>query len=88
MKTRDQRPKTKDQNKKGQSTIEFTFTLIVIFFLAYGLIRVFRWVGLDMAERRWAQEQSITLNGTSAEQQLAPDFYRPKRLHVSFKDGQ
>ena len=71
----------------GQSTIEFTFTLIVICFLAYGLIRVFRWAGMDLAERRWAHEQSLA-NGATVEQQLAPDFYRPKRLHVTFKGGQ
>ena len=73
--------------KKAQSTIEFTFVLIVIFFLSYGLLRIFRWAGMDLAERRWAHEQLLA-NGTTAEQQLAPDFYRPKRLHIMFKGGQ
>ena len=65
----------------GQSTIEFTFVLIVILFLAYGMIRIFRWAGMDLAERRWANDKVMTDPKLSTEEQLAPDFYRPKRLN-------
>lgn len=68
---------------KGQASIEFAAVLIIIFFLVYGLIRIFRWAGLDLAERRWAAE----MRGSSMEQQLAPNFYRPKRLHTVFESG-
>ena len=47
----------------AQSTIEFTFVLIVIFFLVYGLIRIFRWAGMDLAERRWAYDQHAVVGG-------------------------
>ena len=69
---------------KAQSTIEFTFVMIAILLLAYGLIRVFRWAGMDLAERRWTHEQ-VLVNGATAQEQLAPDFYRPKRLNSVFK---
>ena len=69
---------------RAQSTIEFTFVMIVILLLAYGLIRVFRWVGMDLAERRWTHEQVLT-GGATTQEQLAPDFYRPKRLNSVFK---
>ena len=43
----------------GQSTIEFTFGIIVIMFLIYGMIQVFRWAGMDLAQRRYYQDTSI-----------------------------
>ena len=57
---------------KAQSTIEFTFAMIVIMFLVYGMVQVFRWTGMDLAQRRFAQDSSITttnlLNGDPAAQ--------------------
>jgi hypothetical protein len=52
--------------KKAQSTIEFTFAMIAIMFLAYGMVMVFRWAGMDLAQRRYAQDTSLTnLNTTN-----------------------
>ncbi len=68
---------------RAQSTIEFTFSVIVIVFLAYGLIRVFRWGGMDLAERRWTSDAVLKNESLSVEQQLAPDFYRPKRINAT-----
>jgi len=48
-------------NTKAQSTIEFTFAVIVILFLVYGMVQVFRWAGLDLAQRRYSQDTSITV---------------------------
>ena len=71
----------------GQSTIEFTFVMIAILLLTYGLIRIFCWAGLDLAERRFTHEQVLT-NGATAVEQLVPDFYRPKRLNSVYKGTQ
>ena len=46
--------------KKAQSTIEFTFAVIAIVFLIYGMVMVFRWAGMDLANRRFVQDNSIT----------------------------
>jgi len=44
----------------AQSTIEFTFGMIVILFLIYGMVQVFRWTGMDLAQRRYSQDASIS----------------------------
>lgn len=69
--------------KKAQSTIEFTFAMIVIVFLIYGMVRVFFWVGMDLANRRWAQDNSM-VNGVNAQLQLAPDGYRVRSLDAVY----
>jgi len=71
---------------KAQSTIEFTFVMIAILLLAYGLIRIFRWAGMDLAERRYEHERVLT-SGSNAYDQLKPDFYRPKRLNSFYRGG-
>ena len=70
---------------RGQSTIEFTFVLIVIFFLTYGLIRAFRWAGMDLAERRWTQDHTLTNCQGDQTPCLSSDFYRPKRIGGVFR---
>ena len=45
---------------KAQSTVEFTFALIVIMFLIYGMVQVFRWAGMDLAQRQYSQDTSLT----------------------------
>jgi hypothetical protein len=47
-------------NTIAQSTIEFTFAMIVIMFLVYGMVQVFRWAGMDLANRRYSQDVSLT----------------------------
>lgn len=48
------------ENIKAQSTIEFTFAVIAIMFLIYGMVMVFRWAGMDLAQRRYEQDTSLT----------------------------
>ena len=79
-------------NKKAQSTIEFTFVLIVIFFMVYGLIRIFRWAGMDLANRRYWQESVMwgtSQGGDPASQLSAGDFYQPMSAiyHGSITNG-
>ncbi len=50
------------ENTKAQSTIEFTFAMVVVMFLIYGMVQVFRWAGMDLAQRRYLQDTSITAN--------------------------
>ena len=44
---------------RAQSTIEFTFAMIIVLLLVFGLIRIFRWAGMDLAERRWAYDKAM-----------------------------
>ena len=47
---------------KAQSTIEFTFAMIVIMFLIFGMVMVFRWAGMDLANRRVSQDSALTMD--------------------------
>jgi len=44
----------------GQVNIEITFSMIIIVMLLLGMIRVFFWVGNDLADRRRAHEATLT----------------------------
>ena len=48
------------KNIKAQSTIEFTFAMIVIVFVIFGMMHVFRWAGMDLANGRYVQDASLT----------------------------
>ena len=69
---------------KAQSTIEMTFVMIAICLLAFGMVRIFRFIGMDLAERRWSHENTIT-TGNDVQVQLNPDFYRTKRMNSAVK---
>ncbi len=66
----------------GQATIESTFSIIVIVMLILSMIRLFFWVGSDLAARRVAHEQVLLTPvsggpGTIDEnyRQIRPMFY-------------
>ena len=41
---------------KAQVFIEFTFCMIIIFLIIYGLTQILIWTGVDIAERRRANK--------------------------------
>jgi hypothetical protein len=72
-------------NTKAQSTIEFTFAMIAIVFLIYGMVMVFRWAGMDLAQRRYAQDTSLTdLTTSDPSSELSPDFDRPMPIDAVY----
>ena len=72
---------------QAQSTLEFVFVMVAIMFLIYGTVQVFRWVGMDMAQRRWAYDNSLTSAADSGDmRQLTRDPYRPSRINA-FPNG-
>lgn len=62
----------------GQSLVEFTFAMIVVAFLIYGMIRIFWWAGRDLAMRSWTHDNTLmTLPAShNPADQLRADFYR------------
>jgi len=78
----------------AQSTIEFTFCLVIVVLLAYGVMKAFRWVGLDLAERRATHDGTLTVpideKWTNEEEgplkQLSPGFYRAKKMGLVFNE--
>ncbi len=69
-----------ETNRVGQAVLEFTFSMVILVLLIMGLIKVFLWTGIDLAERRKAHERVLTqtLPGTEAVyelRQIRPTFF-------------
>jgi hypothetical protein len=60
--------------------------MIITLILVYALFMVFRWSGLDLAERRVAHELLLTNESLRPEQQLNPDFYKPRKLDAAVRE--
>jgi flagellar biogenesis protein FliO len=73
------------KNENGQSTIEFSFAMMVTLIIVVALILVFRWVGMDYANRRFTHEQLLTNDSLRPEQQLNPDFYRARKIDAAYR---
>lgn len=43
----------------GQAAIEFVFCMIIVLLMMYGTIMIFRWSGVDLAERRMAHDKTL-----------------------------
>ncbi len=70
------------ENRKAQSTIEFTFAVVGTMFLIYGMVMIFRWAGMDLANRRYLQDTLITNLDTAtgdpaSELNSDADYFQP-----------
>ena len=76
----------------GQTMIEFTFSLIIVMLMMYGLMKVFEWTGKDQAMRRIAHDEvlfskidrSYDINnpGEGPLKQIDPYFYTPISMNA------
>ena len=66
---------------KGQVIIEFTFCLVIVLLMIYGVTKVFIWAGRDLVERRKAHDEILT-SDVSPRQQITPDFYYPVKMNA------
>lgn len=73
----------------GQSTIEFTFAIVMAALLIYGMIKIFQWAGMNYAQRSWSldNEQFVKPDWDSrfvAEEkaQLNHEEFRTRRLNA------
>lgn len=51
-----------DTGSRGQAIIEFTFCMVIALLMIYGTMMLFRWGGIDLAERRIAYDETLTQN--------------------------
>ncbi len=70
---------------RGQVILEFTFCMVVIMFMIYGLTKVFLWSGADLAERRKAHDKSLTQSTGNPESQIHPYFHKHEKLNAIWK---
>ena len=47
--------------RKGQITIEFTFTMVITLIMTFSLIMIFRWVGYEFGWRRVDHDQKLMM---------------------------
>lgn len=79
--------------KIGQITLEFLFCMVVVLLMIYGIIYVFRWTGVDLAQRRIAHDTRIgnfrsSIGPRTAheeERQMDPYFYTPVGMDAIWK---
>ena len=67
--------------RKGQVILEFTFCMIVILIMIFGVIKVFHWTGTDIVERQTAHT-TVLLEDVSPREQIDPFFYQPVRMNA------
>jgi len=89
----------KNNNKarliSAQVIIEFTFSMIIIFLMIYGLMMIFRWTGMDLAFRRISHEDVLTNTieraytdpGDGPLKQLSPYFHTPTKMNAVWDEG-
>jgi len=61
----------------AQVMLEFTFCMIVILIMIFGVTKVFHWTGNDPAQRRISHDLVLTNQAASSLEQIDPYFYQP-----------
>ena len=83
---------------KAQVSIEFTFGMIMVLIMVYGVVHIFRWVATDFVERQRSHDATIKQNGISKKQysspaqspvvrQLEPVFHSPVDMNAIWEDA-
>ncbi|MCK5580880.1 MAG: hypothetical protein KAJ18_06365 [Candidatus Omnitrophica bacterium] len=74
------------KRSQGQSTIEFTFSMICVTLLIVGMIKIFTWTGRDLVERRQQHDAVLTEAVCSASdcvlRQVRPMFFTEVDLNI------
>lgn len=66
----------------AQVILEFTFCMIVILIMIYGVVKVFFWTGRDLAERRISHDEVLTSESLNSLEQIDPYFYTPISMNA------
>lgn len=85
----------KNNKLYGQVIIEFTFCMIIVMLMMYSLIKIFRWTGVDLAERRIAhdvtlksavtRDYSASSLGDGPMGQIDTYFYSPIKINAVWR---
>ena len=67
-------------DKKAQSIIEFTAGMVILCLIIYGMVEIFRWGMMDMAERRFDHDHSLLSQAGNTQQQLDPNFHQTRPM--------
>ena len=73
---------------RAQTIIEFTAGMVVLCLIIYGMVEVFRWGMMDMAERRYDHDKGFMNEALSVAQQLNSDFHQARTMDTLwYKNG-
>ncbi len=80
--------------KTAQVTIEFAFCLVMVILLLYGIVKIIRWSGFSLADRRIEHEKILhtsvydkfTDDAQGPLRQVYPDFYKTKEMNLIFNN--
>jgi uncharacterized membrane protein len=72
----------KDIQKKAQATIEFTFVMVIVALLIFGLVKTLQWVGMDYAQQAHTRDKYPALNVTDDGDVILDDQPRSLRLNA------
>lgn len=80
---------------KGQATIEFAFSIIIVALMIYGALKIVQWTGTDLIARRQTHDSALTdtsvdVNYSSGNpengplKQITPNFHYPTTMNAVF----
>jgi hypothetical protein len=68
--------------------VEFTFCMVVVFFMIYGLAKVFQWTGIDPVKRMEAHSRILRRGGgLDPRHQMSPNFYTPVAFNAVWSES-
>ena len=68
------------QKKNGQVVLEYAAGMTILCVIIAGMIAIFRWGLMDMAERRYDHDAVLKNSALLTEEQLNPNFHQTRRL--------
>jgi len=64
----------KMQKNKAQVMLEFSFCMIIVMLMIYGMIKLFRWSGIDLVGKSKLYESSLTQSSDAGIQLQVPTY--------------
>jgi hypothetical protein len=65
-------------SRRGQTILEFSAAMVVLCLIMYGMIQVFRWGVMDLAERRFDHDKTLVATTSLTQDQLHPRFHQTR----------
>jgi uncharacterized protein (UPF0333 family) len=70
-------------NDKAQVMVEFSFCMIIVMLMIYGMIKIFGWSAIDLVKRNRAFENSL-LSSNQAHMQIRTPVYNEAQMNLVF----
>ena len=67
------------RHDRAQTILEFTASMVIACVILYGMVEVFRWGMMDLAERRYDHD-AVLKDSSTVEAQLNPYFHQARSM--------